>query len=178
MINSSSTAFIGIGANLPSRDFVTPRATCEAAIKKLLSIGISIECQSSWYRSAPVPISAQPWFINGIISIKTSMEASALIGILQDVERKFGRARTIKNAARTLDLDLIAYADTVSGWGKGADDELILPHPRMHERSFVLLPLFEIAPNWCHPVFMKSIEELIEQLDSRQQILLDDLEPL
>ena len=171
---STCTAFIGIGANLPGKNFLTPRATCEAAITELLSFGIGIEKQSSWYRSEPVPTSAQPWFINGIISVKTSMKAAELMGVLQNVERKFGRVRTKKNDARTLDLDLIDYADTISGWEKRDVGDLILPHPRMHERSFVLLPLFEIAPSWCHPVFRTPIEELITKLDSNQQILLDN----
>jgi len=174
MTKYSCTAFIGIGANLPGLNFLTPRATCIAAIQELLSYGMSIENQSSWYKSAPVPTSAQPWFINGIISVKTSLKAPDLIGILQNIEKKFGRVRTTKNAARTLDLDLIDYANTVLGWGKKNDSDLIIPHPRMHKRSFVLLPLFEIAPNWHHPVLKISIEELIKKLDSNQQILLDN----
>jgi 2-amino-4-hydroxy-6-hydroxymethyldihydropteridine diphosphokinase len=173
-MKNPSLAFIGIGGNLPGPGYATPRATCEAAVQALVLAGINIEKQSRWYKSAPVPESAQPWFINGIISIKILIEASALIEVLQNVESKFGRTRTKKNAARTLDLDLIAYADTVSGWEKGADDKLILPHPRMHERRFVLLPLLEIAPNWSHPVLITPIEELISKLDSKQQILPDN----
>ena len=174
MTNSSCVAFIGIGANLSSLGCATPRATCEAAIKALVQAGLKIKSQSSWYKSAPVPASSQPWYINGVISIEISIEANALITILQDVENKFGRTRTTKNAARTLDLDLIAYANSVSGWEKEADDKLILPHPRMSERGFVLLPLREIAPNWCHPVFKTSVVELISLLDPGQQILRDD----
>lgn len=174
MTNSSSIAFIGIGANLPGSGYATPRATCEAAIKALVMAGIKIENQSRWYKSAPVPASDQPWFINGIISTKSLMGASALIGVLQEIEKTFGRTRTTKNAARTLDLDLIAYADTVSGWEHGSDTSLILPHPRMTERGFVLLPLREISPDWCHPVFKTTLDELISKLDPSQLILLDD----
>jgi 2-amino-4-hydroxy-6-hydroxymethyldihydropteridine diphosphokinase len=177
MTNPSCVAFIGIGANLPGLGCATPRATCETAIKALVEAGLKIESQSSWYKSAPVPASTQPWYINGVISIEISIEAPALITILQDVENKFGRIRTTKNAARTLDLDLIAYADTVYGWKKEADDSLILPHPRMSKRGFVLLPLHEIAPNWCHPVLLISLEELISQLDPGQQIMRDDERP-
>ena len=177
MTNSSCVAFIGIGANLPSPGCATPRATCEAAIKALVQAGLKIESQSSWYKSAPVPASSQPWYINGVISIEISIEAPALITILQNVESNFGRTRTTKNAARTLDLDLIAYADTVSGWEKEANNKLILPHPRMNERGFVLLPLHEIAPNWFHPVLKTPLEELISLLDPRQQILLVDETP-
>ena len=174
MTISHCTAFIGIGANLPSLNFSTPRDTCEAAIKELLSFGIVIEKQSSWYRSAPIPTSTQPWFINGIISVKTSMKATELMVLLQSVEKKFGRVRTQKNAARTLDLDLIDYDNTISCWEGCEASDLILPHPRMHERSFVLLPLFEISPSWCHPVFRTSIEKLIANLDSNQQTYLDN----
>ena len=174
MTKSICNAFIGIGANLPSLNFATPRSTCEAAIQELLTFGIGIESQSRWYRSAPIPTSTQPWFINGIISVKTTLKASELMGVLQDVEKSFGRVRTAKNAARTLDLDLIDYANTILCWEETNDDNLVLPHPRMHERSFVLFPLFEIAPDWCHPVFRTPIEELIAKLDSNQQILLDN----
>ena len=177
MTNSSCVAFIGIGANLPGPGCATPRATCEAAIKALVQAGLKVESQSSWYRSAPVPASSQPWYINGVISIEISIEATALITVLQDVENKFGRTRTTRNAARSLDLDLIAYANLVSGWKKEASDKLILPHPRMSERGFVLLPLQEIAPNWCHPVFKTSLEELISRLDPGQQIVRDDERP-
>ena len=177
MTNPSCVAFIGIGANLPGPGCATPRATCEAAIKALVRAGLKIANQSSWYKSAPVPASSQPWYINGVISIEISIEALALITILQDVENQFGRTRTTRNAARTLDLDLIAYADKVSGWQKEANDKLILPHPRMSERGFVLLPLREIAPNWCHPVLNTSLEELISRLDPGQQILRDDETP-
>ena len=97
-----------------------------------------------------------------------------MFGILQDIETKFGRIRTTKNEARTLDLDLIAYADMVTGWEYGTDSNLILPHPRMNERGFVLLPLQEICPNWYHPVLNISLDELIAKLDPSQQISLDD----
>jgi len=177
MTNSSSVTFIGIGANLPGPGCATPRATCEAALKALEHAGLKIKSQSNWYKSAPVPASSQPWFINGVISIETSLKASELLVILQDVESQFGRTRMIKNEARTLDLDLIAYADTVSGWQEGTDDKMILPHPRMSERGFVLLPLREIAPNWRHPVLNVSLEELISRLDPGQQILRDDETP-
>ena len=177
MTYPSCVTFIGIGANLPGPSCATPRATCEAALKALEQAGLKIKSQSSWYKSAPVPASSQPWYINGVISIETSLEASALLAILQDVENQFGRTRTTKNAARRLDLDLIAYADKASGWQGGVDDKMIIPHPRMSERGFVLLPLHEIAPNWHHPVLNVSLEELISRLDPGQQILRDDETP-
>ncbi len=93
--------------------------------------------------------------------------------MLHDVEECFGRVRGVKNAARTLDLDLIAYADTVIGWENGSHGSLKIPHPRMNERAFVLLPLQEIAPDWRHPALNLSLKEMIAGLDPAQQTVLD-----
>jgi 2-amino-4-hydroxy-6-hydroxymethyldihydropteridine diphosphokinase len=155
---------IGIGSNLPS-DFGPPRETCAAALETLEREPIKIVARSRWYRSSPVPLSDQPWFVNGVIAVETSLGPEELLEALHRVEADFGRAspeeRAAKpNAARPLDLDLIAYDDLV----REGPEPPILPHPRMAERAFVLLPLREIAPDWHHPGSGRPLSELIDEL--------------
>lgn len=164
---------IGIGANLASAQWGGPRSTCEAALNALEQAGLTIVQQSNWYKSAPVPISSQPWFINGVIAVETSLEPAGLMALMASIETDFGRTREQKNAARTLDLDLIAYGETISGWDHGETAELIIPHRRMHERGFVLLPLREIVPDWFHPALHLSLDEMIAALDVDQQTIRD-----
>lgn len=149
---------IGIGANLPSERGGAPLATCGAALDRLGEPGHCVrvaEC-SPWYRSEPVPRSDQPWFVNGVARLETQMTPWAVLERLHEVEDWFGRRRSGVNAARSLDLDLLAYDDVVTD-----DGRLILPHPRMHERMFVLAPLNDIAPDWRHPVFDLDAAELM-----------------
>ena len=150
---------IGVGANLPSIRG-SPRETCEAALVELECREVAIDRKSRWYESAPIPLSDQPWFVNGVASVATALSPHALLALLHDVERAFGRVRGEPNAARTLDLDLLAYHGTVLAEPGG----LTLPHPRMTERAFVLLPLAEIAPEWRHPVAKATAAELAARL--------------
>jgi 2-amino-4-hydroxy-6-hydroxymethyldihydropteridine diphosphokinase len=111
--------------------------------------------QSSWYETSPIPISTQPNFINGVISIRTHLESLQLLKLLLKIESEMGRKRDVKNAARVIDLDLIAYNDEII-----ATKNLILPHPRLTQRAFVIEPIAEIAPDWKHPVLGLRIEKL------------------
>ena len=104
-----------------------------------------------------MPISNQPPYANAVIKIETSEKPVKLLQILHNLEGQFGRVRRVVNEARILDLDLIDYTGTVI-----MGPEITLPHPRMTERLFVLLPLQEIAPDWVHPITGKSIQKLIE----------------
>ncbi|MFN3075276.1 MAG: 2-amino-4-hydroxy-6-hydroxymethyldihydropteridine diphosphokinase [Alphaproteobacteria bacterium] len=155
--------FIGLGANLPGK-FASPRIACESALERLEGMGISVLGRSRWYRSEPVPRSEQPWFINGIASVHTDLAPDGLLERLHGIERTFGRERRFRNEARVLDLDLIAYHDVVR------DGPLRLPHPRLHERAFVLYPLRELAPEWRHPESGRSVDEMILCLDGNQNI--------
>ena len=154
---------IALGANLSSAAG-GPQQTLEAALKRLEASGIHVAARSRWYRTAPVPISDQPWFVNGVARVETTLEPAALLASLRRVEQEFGRQRTVRNAARTLDLDIIDYDGRVENTPK-----LTLPHPRIQERAFVLLPLAEIAPGWRHPILDKTVENLISALPPAQK---------
>lgn len=162
---------IGIGANMPSEQFGSPIDTCSHAVDLLDSHPyISVLEVSRWFESAPVPISDQPWFINGVARIKTSLSAVELMDALHEIEGQCGRERKgggadEKNAPRVLDLDLLDFNGTVSVNGQ---KNPILPHPRMNTRAFVLLPMADIAPDWCHPRTGQALDELIKALNPDQ----------
>ena len=158
--------FVGIGANLHHPVHGEPRATCEAALEALRAADLEIVRRSAWYRSAPVPISDQPWFVNAVVELATVSGPAELLARLHRIEDRFGRVRAARNEARVLDLDLLAYHDRVSAPGETPQ----LPHPRLAERSFVLLPLAELAPDWRDPRDDRPIAALIAQLPEGQHI--------
>ena len=139
---SPTEAFIGLGANLGDREAQVRRAL--ATLAELP--GTRLLAASSLYRSAPVGVVAQPDFINAVAEIATTLGARALLEALLAAERRFGRRREFPGAPRTLDLDLLLYGDQVI-----VEPGLVVPHPRMHERAFVLAPLAEIAPDIAIP---------------------------
>src|SRR5689334_11276919 len=104
---------VAIGANLPSPSHGPPRATCEAALAELVHRSLRIVNRTRWYESAPVPLTDQPWYVNGVVAIETSLSPESLLALLHEVERLFGRERREVNAARILDLDLLAYGNLV-----------------------------------------------------------------
>jgi 2-amino-4-hydroxy-6-hydroxymethyldihydropteridine diphosphokinase len=157
--------FIALGSNLFSDAYGSPEDICVAAINALEQRGISITARSRWFRTAPVPVSDQPWFVNGVIAVETLLPPAELLGLLHEVETEFGRTRKIRNEARILDLDLIAYDDQIMTGPDGP----ILPHPRSHERAFVLLPLADVDPDWRHPVAGAAVADLIAALPGDQR---------
>jgi 2-amino-4-hydroxy-6-hydroxymethyldihydropteridine diphosphokinase len=162
---------IGIGANLPSPRHGPPRATCGAALEALGEAGVIIAARSRWYTSAPVPVSDQPWFVNAVAQVKTALDPVSLMELLLRTEEALGRERSVPNAPRILDLDLIAYGEMVldgQDGGTGAP-ALQIPHPRLFERAFVLLPLRDIAPDWRHPVLNLNVASMIAGLPQGQQ---------
>ena len=156
---------IGIGSNLAASGYSSAQETGEAATAALLGIGVALRARSSWYASEPVPVSDQPWFVNAVAEVATELPPAELLARLLVLELRFGRQRSVRDAARTLDLDLLDY-DRL----QCATPELVLPHPRLHVRRFVLMPLSEIAPTWRHPRLGLTAAELLAQLPPGQAI--------
>lgn len=135
-------AFVALGANLGD-----PAATVQAAFGELGRLpGTRLVRASSLYRTAPVGLAEQPDFINAVAELATGLPAGELLAALLALENRFGRIRHERNGPRTLDLDLLLYGNLVV-----AGRELTLPHPRLHQRAFVLVPLAEIAPGLTLP---------------------------
>jgi 2-amino-4-hydroxy-6-hydroxymethyldihydropteridine diphosphokinase len=155
---------IGLGANLPSPVHGAPASTLEAALRRLEERGVNLLSRSHWWESAPIPVSDDPWYVNGVAEVATTLGPEALLALLHDVEAEFGRVRPYPNAPRVLDLDLLAYGNVRH---EGPLPPL-LPHPRLAERGFVLLPRAEIRPEWRHPVSGRSLPEMIAALPPGQ----------
>lgn len=156
---------IGLGSNLPS-DIGGPLETLRATLAALAAKGLKVVRCSPFFRSAPVPLSDQPWFVNAVAEVETGQSPAELMALLHATELGFGRVRRQRNEARIIDLDLITYHDRVSEPGEWPE----LPHPRMHDRAFVLLPLERIAPDWRHPRTGRSVAEMIAALPAEQEI--------
>lgn len=159
---------IALGANLPSRMAGPPRETCEKALVLLAGRGVAVIRRSRWYRSRPVPPSGQPDFVNGVALVESRLDPEALMALLHDIEDGLGRIRGAPNAAREIDLDLLAWGGVVIGDPEVPEEGVVLPHPRLRERAFVLLPLGEVAPGWRHPATGEGLDALIAALPDGQ----------
>ena len=157
--------FIGIGSNLAASGYASPLETGLAALEELAAPHLHVVACSSWYESAPVPASDQPWFANAVAIVDSEREPEFLLDRMQALEDRFGRVRGERNAARTLDLDLIDYDGLILDTPR-----LVLPHPRMHERRFVLAPLCDLAPGWRHPRFGRTAAALLGALPPGQPV--------
>jgi 2-amino-4-hydroxy-6-hydroxymethyldihydropteridine diphosphokinase len=159
-LQGARVILVAIGANLPAPDGAAPLVTCRRAVAALDALpGLRLRGLSRWWLTAPVPASSQPDYVNAVASLTGDPDPAALLAALHAVEAHFGRRRGAPNAARSLDLDLIAVDALV----RDAPDP-ILPHPRAHERAFVLAPLAEVAPGWLHPRLGRSVEALLAEL--------------
>lgn len=145
---------VTLGCNLQG-PFDSRQQLLEAALARFADAGVEIAARSSWWRSAAWPDRAQPEFLNAVAIVQTRLPPRSLMAFMIGLEASFGRVRALANAARTLDLDLIAY-----GRLRLKTPGLNLPHPRAGERRFVMGPLAEIAPEWRHPITGESAADL------------------
>jgi 2-amino-4-hydroxy-6-hydroxymethyldihydropteridine diphosphokinase len=161
-------AIIALGSNLPWRG-MKPSAILSAAISKLGEIG-TVEARSGWWTTDAWPDPKDPKFLNLCVRIRSSLDPVSLLERLLGIEHDLGRVRSRPNAPRTLDLDLVdAGGRVMSLRAEGARPALELPHPRLHERAFVLLPLADVAPDWRHPKLGASVGDLIARLSDAER---------
>jgi 2-amino-4-hydroxy-6-hydroxymethyldihydropteridine diphosphokinase len=151
----SEIAYIGIGSNLS-----TPNERCLEAIERLGSQEETsvLQC-SALYETEPVGGVAQDWFVNAVLCVKTSLSPLQLLYCLQEIEHDMGQQRKDRWGPRIIDLDLLFFANKIIG-----HKDLILPHPEVEHRRFVLAPMAEIAGDFIHPVAQKSIQQLLDEL--------------
>jgi 2-amino-4-hydroxy-6-hydroxymethyldihydropteridine diphosphokinase len=145
------TAYLSLGSNLGDR-----AANLRMAVEHLAAIG-KVTAVSSFYETEPVEVTDQPWFLNCAVQLETDLAPADLMAGLLEMERSMGRRRDRKKGPRLIDLDILLYGSLAL-----KEKGLTIPHPAMHERRFVLEPLAEIAPEVRHPLFVKSIRELVE----------------
>lgn len=152
---------IGLGANLPSQAG-PPMRTLKRALDELERQGVEIRGLSAFYETPAWPDPADPAFVNAVAAVRTRLQPVELLTLLHGVETALGRLRSASNAPRTLDLDLLDYDGQ-----NMSTPQLILPHPRMAARNFVLVPLRDVAPDWRHPVTGEGVETLLAALPDR-----------
>ena len=149
------TAILGMGSNLGDRE-----ANLRDAVQRLEAAEIRVLRRSSLYETAPQDLLDQPWFLNAVAEVETSLFPMQLLARLRQIERDMGRRRVVANGPRNIDLDILFYGRTVI-----ATAELEVPHPRLAQRRFVLEPLAEIAPDFRHPLTGKTASEMLAKLE-------------
>jgi len=153
------TAYLGLGSNLGNRQDNLDRAL------ELLSQRFRVEKVSSVYDSEPVGNTEQPHFLNLVCQVHTKLNPTELLTLVKGIESKLGRISSKPNTPRPIDIDILFYGDQVI-----ETSELVIPHPRLAERAFVLIPLDEIAPDLVHPVSGKTIKELLQEVTEVQGV--------
>jgi len=167
------TAYIGMGSNLAS-SAGPPETTLAAAAIRLQSLG-RVSCRSSLYSTAPVGFAAQPRFVNAVVALETALGPRELLDGLLAIEQEFGRDRqaAIPNGPRTLDLDILLLGDLVV-----EEPNLTIPHPRLAERAFVLVPLAEVAPEAVDPASQRTVSQLLKRLRENGADKTDEVLPI
>jgi 2-amino-4-hydroxy-6-hydroxymethyldihydropteridine diphosphokinase len=155
--------FVGVGSNLDD-----PVERCREALKRMAEAdGIGSIRRASFYKTEPVGLADQPWFVNTAAEIRCSLPPRELLERLKAIEEKMGRTPGARWGPRRIDLDLLLYGQEVV-----AEGDLVIPHPEMHRRRFVLVPLHEIAPWAIHPAFGVSVAGLLDRLEDPGRVFL------
>jgi 2-amino-4-hydroxy-6-hydroxymethyldihydropteridine diphosphokinase len=155
-----TTACLSLGSNIGDR-----AANIERAIAALPAHGVRVIKQSRLYETEPVEMREQDWFLNGVIKVQTELQPQELMAALLGVEQSMGRQRVMPKGPRIIDLDILLFGSVIL-----KQPQLEIPHPRLAERRFVLVPFAEIAPNVMHPVFGKTIRELLEITPDKSEV--------
>ena len=152
--------YLSLGSNLGDR-----AANLESAIEALSEIGVRVLRRSSIYETEPVDFLAQPWFLNCVVEAETSLAPRQLLDALQAIERQLGSRKLVPSGPRIIDLDILFYHTQAIH-----EAAMEVPHPRLAERRFVLIPFVEIAPEFCHPILHKTAAELLATTQDRSAV--------
>jgi len=155
-----SVVYLGLGSNIGDRE-----AHIDAALR-LISERYKIRKKSHLYHTEPVGYPDQEWFLNCVVEIETDVDPKHLLSSIQSMERTLGRVKTVKNGPRIIDIDILFYGDQVM-----KTKNLVIPHPLLQERLFVLQPMMDLDPGFVHPVFKKSIKELFENHPKDKKVM-------
>jgi 2-amino-4-hydroxy-6-hydroxymethyldihydropteridine diphosphokinase len=149
-------AYLGIGSNLGD-----PVRNCREALREISSLkNVHVLRRSSLYRTEPVGDGLQDWFVNGVVEVRTTFSAPQLLKALQWVEKALGRERRVRWGPRTIDIDILLYGQQII-----KTEGLVVPHPELHRRRFVLVPINEIAPYVIHTLYGVSMKGLLDRLE-------------
>jgi 2-amino-4-hydroxy-6-hydroxymethyldihydropteridine diphosphokinase len=153
--------YLGIGSNIGDKQGNITSALCR------ISEICEVKKKSRMYLTEPVGNIEQDWFLNCVVEIQTEIEPKHLLSSFKSIERKLGRAKNVKNGPRIIDIDILFYGNNIVN-----TKNLVIPHPLLHERLFVLQPMIDLNPDFIHPVLKKSIQELYKNHLGKEKVLL------